>query len=261
MPFPTSERLVFERNALAEVIGQLRFPTILEIGTVEPASFQKHVRAEYPLYTKDDGGGVAFPEISKVLELFRTQLPLSISRSSTHKFATEDENRFVSLSSNFLAVTERNYTEWSDFRRAIGSAVEALEQEYAPAFYERIGLRYRNEIDQRKLNMDVDWHELLNRQLIGALGSTEIGRDVSEITTTALISLDDIDGGKVRLRHGLSPNADEGHHMYLVDADFFVEQRTGRDDVLDKLEQFRYVAGNLFRWAATPTLKQALKPR
>ena len=263
MPFPPTERLVFERNPLAEVICQLRFPTILEIGTVEPASFQKRLREEYPLYSKDEGGGVVPPEISKMLELFKPQIPLNlnVARSSPHKFATEDEDRFVSLGTNFLAVTEKNYTEWGDFRRAIGSAVEALEQEYKPAFYERIGLRYHDVIDQRKLSLDVDWHELLNRQFIGALGSNEIGPDVSEITTTALIRIDEIDGAQVRIRHGLSPNSDEEHHTYVVDADFFVDRKTRGEHVFEKLDQFRYIAGNLFRWAATPTLKEALKPR
>ena len=55
MPFPESERVVFRRNTLAEVICQLRFPPILEIAAKDPAAFQEQIRAEYPLYQRNQG--------------------------------------------------------------------------------------------------------------------------------------------------------------------------------------------------------------
>src|SRR5689334_11739505 len=53
MPFPDSPRVIFRNNPRVQVIAQLRFPTILSIGSVDPARFQELIRDEYPLYRKD----------------------------------------------------------------------------------------------------------------------------------------------------------------------------------------------------------------
>ena len=50
MPFPDSERVIYQRNPLLEVICQLRFPSILRIDSEAPAVFQERVRKEYPMY-------------------------------------------------------------------------------------------------------------------------------------------------------------------------------------------------------------------
>ena len=43
-------RYLYTRSPLAEVICQLRFPTILSIGARETAEFQEAIRAEYHRY-------------------------------------------------------------------------------------------------------------------------------------------------------------------------------------------------------------------
>ena len=68
MPFPESKRVVYQQNPLVEVICQIRFPTILQIGSEEPTAFQNSVRAEYPLYEKADRPGKLPREISELLD-------------------------------------------------------------------------------------------------------------------------------------------------------------------------------------------------
>lgn len=103
--------MIYQRNPIREVICQLRFPAILEIGTQEPAAFQKRVKASYPLYKKEDPGRQLPPELLSLLgQLPGTPLP-SPGERITYKFLTEDTSRFISLAQQFVAVSETRYQE------------------------------------------------------------------------------------------------------------------------------------------------------
>lgn len=48
MLFGHYDRYQYAKSPLVEVICQLRFPTILSIGSQEPAAFQEAIRREFP---------------------------------------------------------------------------------------------------------------------------------------------------------------------------------------------------------------------
>lgn len=50
--FSDSERVHYAKAQLAEVVCQLRFPSILRIAAEEPADFQERIRATYPRYSR-----------------------------------------------------------------------------------------------------------------------------------------------------------------------------------------------------------------
>lgn len=50
MLFGHYDRYQYAKSPLVEVICQLRFPTILSIGSQEPAAFQEAIRREFPRY-------------------------------------------------------------------------------------------------------------------------------------------------------------------------------------------------------------------
>ena len=50
MLFSDNSRYSYVNSPLIEVICQLRFPTILSIGSTDPAQFQEAVREEFPRY-------------------------------------------------------------------------------------------------------------------------------------------------------------------------------------------------------------------
>ena len=50
--FSKTERTVYRQNPLAEVICQLRFPTILAIGAKDPVDFQDAIRDVFPQYQR-----------------------------------------------------------------------------------------------------------------------------------------------------------------------------------------------------------------
>lgn len=257
MPFPKSERVIYKKNPLTEVICQLRFPTILEISSEQPATFQKRIRSSYPLYEKKDAG------LPKDFTDAFSGLPLpKLKEGTEHKFLTEQRDRSIVLTQDFVAVTSHDYSQWGSFLEKLKLAMDALEDIYEPAFYSRIGLRYINTIDRHNLGIDHEpWDKLLKPHLIGALGAPELQDRLEDIRTVASIKLDDAPGGIARLRHGLTRPSPEAEQEYHIDVDFFTEERSASKNVYEILGKFNRHAGNLFRWIITPKLHDALEPR
>jgi uncharacterized protein (TIGR04255 family) len=50
MPFKETQRVIYNKNPLIQVVSQLRFPRILAIDEKQPVDFQEKIRQEYPLF-------------------------------------------------------------------------------------------------------------------------------------------------------------------------------------------------------------------
>ncbi|GDX40579.1 hypothetical protein LBMAG21_08710 [Armatimonadota bacterium] len=64
MPFPQTNRGIYAKNPLVEVVCQLRFPPILSINQSNLADFQSHIRDVYPLYSTSGSEGQSLHEFS-----------------------------------------------------------------------------------------------------------------------------------------------------------------------------------------------------
>jgi len=267
MTFPVSERVVYDRHTLNQVIFQLRFPTILAIGAEPPTAFQERVRADYPVYQRQE-----MPRLLPPIADFLSSLPVRPSGSIAHQFSTSDEKRSITLAPEFLAITESDYDEWPVLRPQIEAAQRTLEEVYAPAFYSRVGLRYQDVIDRDDTGVpNRDWRELLNEPFTGLLGTSEtaVREGVTDYVATALVRLDSVHDGMVRIQYGLARKSDnplappppDAPPVFLIDADYYTEARHEGGAVLGTLDNFRTEAGNLFRWAISPTLRDALGRR
>lgn len=259
MTFPPSTREVYEQNPLKEVICQLRFPTILEISAENPARFQNKIRDAFPLYEVDQ------PSLPKELAEIVASLPISkpTTDSVTYKFFTADSDKLISLTTDFIAFADTDYIRWECFSEEIKRAQEALEEIYKPAFYTRVGLRYKNVIDRQELEIESKpWKDLLQPSLIGLMGAKDnIGMHVHEIRTEASIQLDDVSGGLATVRHGLGKTGHDNREVYFIDVDFNTAERTESQDVSNILAGFNRHSGDFFRWAITDELRDALGPR
>lgn len=259
MFFPETTRETYERNPLKEVICQIRFPTILRVTTESPAEFQETIRDGYPLYSQESAVATLPKEVGTILVGLGIQR--SLQQPLAHKFETKDNARFISLSQDFLALTEKSYDRWENFRGQMERAEGNFRKIFNPAFYERIGLRYQNVVDRDVLGLSArPWDELLNRSLLGLLGAHEIAENMSEIRTHAVIRLPQPLTGLLRVRHGLA--ASNGKRLvYVIDSDFFTEERSEPNNAFQILDQFNRLAARFFRWAITPTLRDAMGPR
>jgi uncharacterized protein (TIGR04255 family) len=257
MPLPTSDRVVYETDTLAEVICQLRFPPILRIEKETPADFQDRIRKEYPLFREQTG--IATPpglpkEIANILKAQQKQ-------PASYEFLSEDGSHVLTLNRDFLALKSSNYGSWREsFRAKLEASVNALTEVYSPAFFSRIGLRYVNVIDRERLKLkDANWKDLLREHIAGELNDSDIASGIFLLAHETGFLLEDVPG-KVTLRHGLSTHEKSGAQAFIIDSDFHIDDRTEIPDAFSRLDEFNIRAGRLFRWCITDRLHTAMEP-
>lgn len=259
MPFPESERVIYAKNPLEQVICQFRFPDVLRIGVSDPVGFQEKIRELYPIYREKAEVAITIPpEIAQ-------QIPQEIAGQfgpgkRAYDFVSGDGRWVVGLTNNFVALTDNNYERWEKFRDHFEVVFNALVEEYRPSFFTRIGLRYRNLIKKSELDLeDADWSNLLNRFIVGELASPEIKDSIDEIAHIILMNLDD-GKSKVRMQHGFSKDNKGNVIGYVIDNDFFLDEQREISDGLGIITRFNEQNRRLFRWSITERLHKAMEP-
>ena len=257
MLFPDTEKVQYERPSLIEVICELRFPEVLKIESETPADFQDRVRFEYPLFEKRSPLALGIP--AEVLRELPLELKVEGGPSSYH-FSSEDGRWTVALNSGSMSLSTREYRRWSDFKTHLELPFVALRDVYSPAFFSRIGLRYRNVIRPSELDLtNCSWSDLIQPYMAGVLAIEDV-RDAIQVSVQQLLIRLPDDSGMVRINHGLLTHKESGEHCYSIDNDFFIETRTEVNDGFEKLNLFKTVAATLFRWCITDRLHHAMRP-
>jgi uncharacterized protein (TIGR04255 family) len=257
LPVGEFPRILYDKNPLEFVICQLRFPPILKIEAELPSSFQEAVRARFPLFSdaRQSAGFSAGlpPELSNLLG---AMLPTPVPR--TYEFTSSDQMWQITLTRESLALTCRKYKRWEEFRNTLAIPFDALLQHYAPAFFSRIGLRYRDMICRSELGLTgVSWSELLRADLAGEFHSPV----ASNIKLAAHQLILGLSGGKaqVLIQHGITPRADQ-EICYYIDNDFSTELRRDTDHAMEALDYFSKQSWRLFRWCIADRLHNAMGP-
>lgn len=255
-PFPEAPRVVYERNPLSEVICQLRFPPILKVQASSPAAFQDRIRNLFPEFEQEQHsplGSFLPPEL--------VQAGLSLPEVSlVHRFLSDDRSSWsATLANDFLAVATRAYRKWEEFEVRAVPPIGALEDIYVPAFYRRVGLRYRDVIKRQQLELKgVAWVELLRPVVLGAMGAPEMaGQNIEEHSSRLRFRWADKEAAL--LQFGLEQI--EGESCFVVDFDFYCDKRLERGAALAVLQRFNRLAGRAFRWCITDRLHEALGPK
>ena len=259
MLFPDYPRFIYKLNPLELVICQVRFPTILRIDTELPAQFQEMIRQEYPILNERNSSELPLPpEIQKLMGSIN---PFINNSRKAFDFVSEDEQWTLSLTSDFLALSTTSYRRWEEFRDHLKGPFEALVQVYAPSFFTRIGLRYRDVIKRSVLGLDdkTSWSDLLKPHIAGELASDAISAHVVSRATNTQIQLGKNDG-YVMMHHGLAVDETSKEQVYIIDSDFYTEKRLHKDDVFDTLVEFNRNGRLLFKWCITDKLDNAMEP-
>jgi uncharacterized protein (TIGR04255 family) len=245
---------------LEEVICQLRFPTILRIESEVPAAYQERIRRQYPLFRESQGLEQQLAIAREVIQKFGQNLSLPTSVRA-FEFLTADEVWTVTLTREFLALTTRNYQRWEEFREYLKEPLNSLLEEYSPPFFTRVGLRYKDVIRRSALGLqDIPWSDLLAPYVTGELSVPEVATSADEAVRRLLIRLPE-GTGQVRIIHGLGQMTGSDESCYIIDSDFFVDDRTEASSALDTLDRFNKQAGRLFRWCITERLHAAMGPK
>jgi uncharacterized protein (TIGR04255 family) len=258
MIFPDSPRVKYKKNPLEQVICQLRFPTILRIGSHPPVEFQEGIRQQFPVLHINEESNISVPQ--EVMQLFPAAMQAAFKRNKTYVFISENESWTLSLNEESIALTTSQYSRWEEFKDYLDGALNLFVEIYKPTFFSRIGLRYRDVIKRSKLGMSnsVSWSELLKSHIAGELAQGPIESAVVEKISHLLIKLDD-DIGFVRLQHGIATD-EEKENCYLIDSDFFSEDRIRFNDAISLLDKFNSNGRRLFQWCITEKLHDAMAP-
>jgi len=227
----------------------------LRIDAEPPVGFQERIRDVFPIYR--DGATQVGAVPNELLQLVRSAMPQALRQPRA--FFSADEAWIITLASESLALEAKHYTHWEDFHERFTGPLAALVDEYRPAFYTRLGLRYRNVLHRDSLGLgDASWADLLRAEIAAELTAPEISNAVEQAASQTLVRLREF-GSKVQIRHGLTD--EQGEVCYVLDNDFYVEGQIEEANVDAVLQYFSLQAHRLFRWSISDRLHEALGPR
>jgi uncharacterized protein (TIGR04255 family) len=253
MPIPTSPRVRFSANPLAEVICQLRFPRLLEIDQQLPVDYQIALRSRFPELQVQQ---------QVVFEIASEGMPPTQRIQPSYDFISSDGTRRISLNSGFVALTYSQYETWEAFVDDLRFMVKNFLSFYEVPYFTRSGLRYVDVLDRESLGIaHVPWRDLVRPELLGSMGNEIF--DESEVREFTSVIVGKTEVGQLRLAAGLvNIVGQEGRLGLTIDTDFFSEQRIGANvnECTNLFDQYNKKAGDIFRWCLKESLVVALQP-
>lgn len=262
MHLPESSHVIYKRNPLIRVACQLRFPPILKISHQEPVEFQDEIRFKYPLFERTRQPFSL--EIQQAIQQVMQQVSIPTSNEVCYDFKSEDKKWQILVTKEFITLLSSAYERYELFNLRFREVVEIFERIYQPSFYTRVGLQYQNLIIPSQLGLkDKRWADLITNQIASELYNSELEPSIQSIQKSLIL---ETENGQVNFNHGLvitkEPEEDNSELAYLLDADFYTEEKLERNEnVWNVLSQFNKSAWKLFRWSITETLHNALQPQ
>lgn len=258
--FYETDRVVYARPQLLEVICQLRFPTILSISAKEPAEFQELIRSEFPRYSRNiekvppkvigQPGNMKFEEQPDVIN---------------YQFLSGDGRWKVNLTNGFIALATPAYTKWEDFAAKLDEVLAQFIGVYKPAFFERIGLRYINAISRSALGLEgTPFSDLIEPGYLGLMAE----EDVQEQSFVRIQQEGEMNlAGGCRLKLHCGPgmvkrnNVEDKEIKFILDNDIFMMSKVEMKYATAALNTIHTHADRVFRGAITKELHEAMEPQ
>ena len=259
--FSQEERCVYRNNQLAEVVCQLRFPTILAIGAKDPVDFQDAIRRTFPRYAQRQE---QLPP--KVVNVPGQPPRVEAQKPVTnHQFVTADGLYRINLTQNFISLSCGKYTCWEDFARMMDKPLASFIETYTPAYFERVGLRYLNAISRRDLDLEgTPWKDLMEPQYLGLLVSEDVPEQAFSRCSQDVEA--SVPGG-CRMKLHVGPgmikrgnDASDKEVKLIFDLDVFMGGNVPVNMAAGAMQTVHAQAGSIFRDAITDTLHDAMEP-
>lgn len=255
-------RTPYEKPIAHEVICQLRFPTILSINSTDPAEFQEQIRGAFPQYARQQEtppptitSGGPEPQIVQ-------QQPVS-----NYHFLSKDGRWKLNLTQNFFALSTLQYAGWEDFAAHLDQPLAEFIRIYHPAYFQRVGLRYRNLISREKMGLeDIPWTELIAPAYLGPMQEADIWENqVSSCTQDFSLQLGSscqakVHAGLVRLSNRPNNVQNDPEIKFILDLDLAMYGNLNCNLAPGALETLHGHATPLFEGAITDRLRSAMEP-
>jgi uncharacterized protein (TIGR04255 family) len=259
MHFQDVDREEYEKNILFEVVFQARFPEIIKIAHEEPTEFQDIIRKE------------GYPELARnLLPTLPQEMPEEIKKIiSTDReffFFSEDKNWQVSLAKDFIALAcKGNYKNYNEFSARLSNILTIFNGIYEPAYFTRIGLRYKNIANKEHLNLDKNIRQYIPNYIFPEL-TQPIAEDIKTLEKATQFDDGTIKASVIHVLTKVSGKFGQiqinDQESYIIDIDCFNEIKTrGIDNVLTTCGEFKRYEWNIFRWSIKDDLRFAMQPR
>lgn len=249
------KRTIYKKNPLIEVICQVNYPAILSIEATEPTQFQDLVRDKYPQYQI---GNEYEDEI--MVNLKGNSAETQLQRHAVtkiHNFIAQDGSSRVVITKNRMTFSVKEYEKWESFYKNFSYIFKIFDNIYRPTYYNRVGLRYINIIDRKKLSIDASWNQLIKSQLLG-FNSLEDSKYV--VKSTVVQSELEYNNMNARILSGIVINNDNKEQCYKIDCDYYKLgsfEQSSIDGEFDALHSnFQY----FFNDSITDKLIEVLEP-
>lgn len=242
-PFPAEVPL--PQAPLVRVITQIKFPTILSIGTndSEVASFQEKIRSVYPILEREQSFNLVINSPSA---------PPEVRPGVIWRFRDLKKHWQVTLTPDFITLEAFKYTSRADFSDRLENILAAVQSTYAPSAVLRVGVRFVDCIKPPH----IDRIEELFQPTVLGIYKTPLGEAADVNMTECLLRANE---GHIQCRWGfLPPGAthDPGIPLplegksWVLDLDMFSDEQI-TFDASELSEIVRTYAGRLyavFRW-------------
>lgn len=252
VPEPRDERLA--RAPLSLVVCQVRHERNLTLG--DPKQVLKIVQRL---------GGDDWQVEERPTQDFQVQAGARGVRAAgttlpAWRLTSKDERWVVAMQTDFFSLETASYTRWRDFREHFVRLVSAIAaEELSPAFENRIGVRFVNEIrGVDDVNRPEDWRGWIDNRFLGPVLHESLAGVVDQVRQA--LELTDHDGFKALVQHGAHTD-DGGENSYRLDIDCYHQR--GRvfepDAVVEAAEQLHILEKQIFKLAITDKLYDHLK--
>ncbi len=257
--FSNESRVKYNKNQLAEVVCQLRFPEILTIEANVPVAFQEAIRDQFPHYSVRKE--TPLPKLSGVpgnLQLEKQP------QTNNYQFVSADGIWRVNLTSRFISLACNRYTSWEAFAAKLDQPLAAFIKTYRPTFFERVGLRYLNFISRKSLQLEsTPYRELIQPQYLGVLANEQVQETAATRSTVdAEFALRGGCRAKIHAGPGLVKRAgiQDKEPKFVLDLDLYMVGNIAVNLSAGALQTLHAQADSLFRGAITETLHDAMEP-
>ena len=248
------KRVRYKKSPLVEVIFQLRFPTILTINSKQPDAFQELVREQYPYYQEviEQNNEILFAQDGSPAQVKKSQ-------NKNYSFISADHKYKINLTSSFIAISTKEYTQWEEFLDRIRSIIPIFEEVYKPSFYVRVGLRYIDVITRSSLGLrEKKWNELIRPHILGIV-TPEIEDGIRSFLSESEYT--NADGKSITKTHFELVHVNDSPEVsLLIDCDYFVQEVTQNTEVLDVANALHVNSSSFIREAITERLHNAMEP-
>ena len=257
--FSQEPRQIYQRNSLAEVICQLRFPEILSIGANLPVDFQEAIREEFPQY--QSRLELPAPKMTGTPGNLTLQKPQPLTN---YQFTSADGLWSINLTSRFISITCKKYTCWENFAKKLDKPLAAFIKLYKPAYFERIGLRYLNFVSRNALELEnIPYSQLFDPCWLGPLSQEDVHPgSVSRCGIDTELTLKQGCRAKIHAGPGIVKrnNQPDPEPKFIFDLDLFTAGNVSINHAAGTLETLHSQGYPIFRGAITDTLHEAMEP-